>query len=116
MPSHARPPADGPACALPARPLQPGDTAKYGDVFAAMLRSSPQLQLALQRVATIAQIRWGGAPAAGLRDGGLQRRPWSHQLLPCRTCVSSGLLPLCCLRVRLHPGMVVCDGHAFLPL
>ncbi|KAL4445318.1 hypothetical protein ABPG77_011143 [Micractinium sp. CCAP 211/92] len=37
-------------------PAKPGDAAKYGDVFDAMLRSSPHLQVALQRVATIAQI------------------------------------------------------------
>lgn len=40
----------------PAR-LQPGAQAKYGGVFAGMLRSSPALQTALQRVATVAQLR-----------------------------------------------------------
>ena len=47
-----------PAClpSCPAR-LQPGAQAKYGAVFAAMLRSSPALQMALQRVATVAQLR-----------------------------------------------------------
>jgi hypothetical protein len=46
-----------PAPLSPAPSMQPGDEAKYGSVFAAMLRSSPALQQALQRIATVAQLR-----------------------------------------------------------
>lgn len=52
-------------CCLPPCPLsicphpQPGEQAKYGSVFEGMLRSSSALQAALQRVATVAQLRCG---------------------------------------------------------
>lgn len=60
---------------VPAPSSQPGESAKYGDVFAAMLRSSPHLQVALQRVATVAQIRWGAAQPAGTREARRQGGP-----------------------------------------
>jgi hypothetical protein len=52
---------------LPSPPVQPGAEAKYGGVFAPMLRSSPALQHALQRIATVAQLRQarGGGGGGG---------------------------------------------------
>ena len=70
-------PAGPPAC-LPCCP-QPGAQAKYGGVFAAMLRSSPALQMALQRVATVAQLRQASPPA--LASSTVSGLLWL--LLPC---------------------------------
>lgn len=74
---HSYPYQQSAPCHLTCRPspftschMQPGEQAKYGGVFADMLRSSPALQAALQRVATVAQLRCVLRPASrGVQRG-----------------------------------------------
>lgn len=76
--------------------LQPGEQAKYGQRFEPMLSSSPQLQHALQRIATVAQIRCPpGGGVGSMCRAGMGASCGSHAA-PCGVCLSS-----CCSRV--HP-------------